>query len=274
MDPITLPENIISVINVVLIGMALVLALIGYLRGFVSQAYDILFMLIGYLLALLIAPSLADAVKLLPASVNFNEIPFIGAQLVSIIDRIIWTIIIVIVISIIGAIFKRTVIRKILRYKHKILPDRIGGAVFAIIPVALIGFVLALILSTPIFSNGSTILSSTVLSPLAPSTTKIVTTFVDNNPVIQLYDKINSGEALDETDFETIRQTLVDMGFPQNVIDVAMKFVKHETVTDADIQVLKTYAQDNNISQETITGWLKDFGFTDAQIQALMEKYK
>jgi len=79
---------------------------------------------------------------------------------------------------------------------------------------------------------------------------------------------------LDETDFEAIRQTLVDMGFPQNVVDVAMKFVKHETVTDADIQVLKTYAQDNNISQETVTGWLKDFGFTDEQIQALMEKYK
>jgi uncharacterized membrane protein required for colicin V production len=274
MNPITLPENIISVINVVLIGMALVLALIGYLRGFVSQVYDILVMLIGYLLAFLIAPSLADAVKLLPASVNFNEIPFIGAQLVSIIDRIIWTIIIVIVVSIIGAIFKRTVIKNILHYKQKVLADRIGGAVFAIIPVVLIGLVLAMVLSTPIFSNGSTILSASVLSPLAPSTSKIVTTFLENNPVIQLYDKINTGEPLDETDFEAIRQTLIDMGFPQNVIDVAMKFVKHETVTDADIQVLKTYAQDNNISQETVTGWLKDFGFTEAQIQALMEKYK
>jgi uncharacterized membrane protein required for colicin V production len=274
MNPVTLPENIISIINVVLIAMILIMALIGYLRGFISQAYDVLILLLGYLVALLIAPSLADAIKLLPTSINFDEIPFIGAQLVSIIDQILWTIIIVIVVSIIGAIFKRTVIRKILHYKHKVLPDRIGGAIFAIIPVALIGFVLALILSTPLFTNGSTILNATVLSPLAPSTTQIVTTFVDNNPVIQLYEKINSGEPLDETDFEAIRQTLIDMGFPQNVIDVAMKFVKHETVTDADVQILKTYAQDNNISQETVTGWLKDFGFTDAQIEALMEKYK
>lgn len=274
MNPVTLPENIISIINVVLIAMIMIMALIGYLRGFISQAYDVLILLLGYLVALLIAPSLAETIRLLPTSINFDEIPFIGAQLVSIIDQILWTIIIVIVVSIIGAIFKRTVIRKILRYQHKVLPDRIGGAVFAIIPVALIGFVLALILSTPLFTNGSTILNATVLSPLAPSTTQIVTTFVNNNPVIQLYDKVNSGEPLDETDFESIRQTLIDMGFPQNVIDVAMKFVKHETVTDVDIQILKTYAQDNNISQETVTGWLKDFGFTDAQIEALMEKYK
>jgi uncharacterized membrane protein required for colicin V production len=274
MNPVTLPENIISIINIVLIAMMLIFALIGYLRGFVSQVYDILVMFIGYLLALLIAPPLADAVRLLPASVNFNEVPFVGAQLVSLIDTILWTIIIVIVAAIIGMIFKRTVIKKILHYKQKILVDRIGGAVFAIIPVVFVGFVLALILSTPLFSNGSTILSATVLSPLAPSTAKIVTTFIDDNPVIGLYDKINDGEELNETDYETLRQTLIDMGFPQNVIDVAMKFVKHETVTDADVQILKTYAQDNNISQETITGWLKDFGFTDAQIEALMEKYK
>jgi len=274
MNPIALPENFVSIINVVLIAMALVLALIGYLRGFVSQVYDVLVMLIGYLIALVIVPFLTGAVKLLPASINFNEIPFVGAQLVTLIDKILWTIIIILIAAIIGAIFKRKLIRIVLGYRRKVLPDRIGGALFALLPVALVGFVLALVLSTPLFSNGSTILSATVLSPLAPSTAQIVTTFVDNNPVIKLYDKINSGEPLEETDFEAIRQTLIDMGFPQNVIEVAMKFVKHETVTEADVQILKTYAEDNKLTEETIVGWAKDLGFTDEQIEALKKQYK
>jgi len=273
MNLITLPENIIPVINVVLIGLFVVLALIGYLRGFLSQVYDLVVMLIGYLLALLIAPSLAASVKLVPASVNFDEIPFVGAQIVTILDTILWTILIVIIISIIGFIFKGLFFKKLLHYKKKVIADRIGGAVFAILPVFLIGFLTALILSAPIFSNGSTLLSATVLSPLAPSTQGIVNNFVENNPVISLYEKISSGQELDETDFDAIRQTLVDMGFPQNVIDVAMKFVRHETITEADLLVLKTYAQDNNITAETIRGWLTDFGFTEAQINELMAQY-
>jgi len=274
MNPITLPENIVSIINIVLIAMVIVLALIGYLRGFISQAYDIVVMLAGYLVALLIAPPLASAVKLLPSSINFDSIPFVGAQLVTLIDRMLWTIIIVIVFGIVGLIFKGLFIKKVLRYQKKVQADRIGGAVFAILPVFLVGFVLALVLSTPIFSNGSQLLSATVLSPLSGTTSGIVQNFVKTNPAIQLYDKINTGEPLVETDFDTTRQALVDMGFPQNIIDVAMKFVRHEEVTEADLQVLKTYAQDNNLTEETITGWLKDFGFTDAQIKALMDKYK
>lgn len=273
MTLITLPENIVTIINVVLIGLFLVLALIGYLRGFLSQVYDLIVVLIGCVLALVIAPPLASAVKLVPSSVNFDEIPFVGAQIVTILDRILWTVLIIIILSIVGFIFKGLFFKKVLHYKKKILADRIGGAVFAILPVFLIGFVTAMILSAPIFTNGSTLLSATVLSPLAPSTQGLVNNFVENNPVISLYEKISNGQELDETDFDAIRQTLIDMGFPQNVIDVAMKFVRHETITDADLEVLKTYAQDNRITEETLRGWLTDFGFTEAQINELMAQY-
>lgn len=273
MNPIILPENIVTIINIALIAMFVILALIGYLRGFISQLYDILVMGIGYLVSLLITPALAKAVRLLPGSVNLDEIPFVGAQLVTLIDRILWTIIIVFIFIIIGLIFKGMVIKKVLHYQKKVLPDRIGGAVFAILPVGLVGFAIALVLSAPIFSNGSALLSATVLSPLSSTTGAIVQDIVKKNPALQLLDKFQSGEDLNETDFDTIHSALVTMGFPDNVIDVAMKFVKHEEVTETDLQILKTYAEDNHITPETVKGWLQDFGFTEAQINELMEQY-
>ena len=274
MNPAMLPEKFTTIINVVSIAALIVLALVGYLRGFVSQLYDILVLALGGMLGLLIVPTLAKTVYLVPESVNFNQIPFVGAQLVTLINQFVWLLIFLIIAYIIGRVFKARFIHRVLKYRTKILPDRIGGAVFAVIPVVLAGYILALMLSIPVFSNGSTILKATVLSPLAPSASKTVSGFIEKNPAIQLYDKISSGEPLDESDYEAIQQTLTDMDFPQNVTDVAMKFVKKDTITDEDIQTLKTYAQDHNINQETITGWLKDFGFSDAQIQDMMEKYK
>ncbi len=274
MNPIALPENITTIINVVFVALFVVLALIGYLRGFVSQAYDVLIMVIGYILSLLLAAPLAKSFPLLPSSVNFNDVPFFGAALVLIIDKLLWTILIVILTLIVGFIFKSTLIRKVLHYQKKVIVDRIGGAVFALIPLGLIGFVLALILSVPLFSNGTTILKASVLSPFAPAGSKLIDNYITKNPTIKLVEKINTGEPLDDNDVKVIEETLIDMDFPKNVVDVAIKFVKKEEVTEADVETLKTYAQENNLTEETIVGWVKDLGFTDQQIAELKEMYK
>jgi uncharacterized membrane protein required for colicin V production len=271
---ITLPENIVTFINIVLITFAIVLALIGYLRGFVSQAYDLVIMGLGLFLGLLISPSLASNLSLVPSSVNFNDIPFVGSGLVLMIDRILWTIILVIIFLIIGLIFKGLLIKKVLGYKKKVLIDRIGGAVVALVPVFVLGFVIALTLSAPIFSNGSTLLNASVLSPLTPATSDIISDIIDNNPTLKLVDKISSGEELGEEDFETIEATLKDMGFPDDVVGVAHKFFTKEEITEADLETLKTYAEDNEITPEQVQGWMKDLGFTDQQIEDLMNQYQ
>jgi uncharacterized membrane protein required for colicin V production len=274
MNLITLPENITTIINVVFIALLVILALVGYLRGFISQAYDIVVMVLGYGLSLLIASPLAKTVPLLPSSINFDDIPFFGAALVAMIDTVLWTILIVILALIVGLIFKKTLIKKVLHYQKKVIADRIVGAVFSLIPVGLAGFVLALMLSTPLFSNGTAILQSTLLSPLAPMSSGLVQNFITENPTIKLVEKINSGDPLDETDVEVIEETLIDMDFPKNVVDVAIKFVKKEAVTEADVETLKTYAEENQLTEETIVGWVKDLGFTDEQIAELKEMYK
>jgi uncharacterized membrane protein required for colicin V production len=271
---ITLPENIVTFINIVLITLAIVLALIGYFRGFVSQAYDLVIMGLGLFLGLLISPSLASNLSLVPSSVNFNDIPFVGSGLVFMIDRILWTIILVIIFLIIGFIFKGLLIKKVLGYKKKVLVDRIGGAVVALVPVFVLGFVIALTLSAPIFSNGSTLLNASVLSPLTSATSGIISDLIDNNPTLQLVDKIASGEALGEEDFAAIEATLKDMGFPEDVVDVAHKFFTKEEITEADLETLKTYAEDNDITPEQVKGWMKDLGFTDQQIEELMNQYQ
>jgi len=175
---------------------------------------------------------------------------------------------------IVGFVFKGLLIKKVLRYKKKVLADRIGGVVFSIIPVFLFALVLALTLSVPVFSNGTTILKSTVASPLAPMASDLIAGFIKDNPAIDLVDKITEGKPLEEEDFEVIENTLQDMGFPADVTEVAVKFMKKEKVTEADIEVLKTYAEENNVTPAQIESWMKDFGFSDAQIKAIMDQYK
>lgn len=134
MNSIALPENSINLINLILISLAVILVLIGYLKGFISQVYDLVVMGIGLLLGWLIAPALAGRFSLLPSSINFNEIPFLGGAVVLMISRALWAIIISIVILIIGFVFKGFILKKILHYKKKVLLDRLGGAALGFIP--------------------------------------------------------------------------------------------------------------------------------------------
>jgi uncharacterized membrane protein required for colicin V production len=274
MELITLPENIVTFINITLITLALVLALIGYLRGFISQAYDLIIMGLGLLLGTLISPVLANNFSMVPSSVNFNDIPFVGSSLVLMIDKILWTIIFVFIFLIVGFIFKGFLIKKVLRYNKKVLVDRIGGAVFGLVPVLALGFVIALTLSVPMFSNGVDLLKASILSPFEPISSGLVVDLVDNNPTLNLVDKISSGEPLGEEDLVIIEETLKDIGFPEEVVEVAQKFITKEEVTEADVEVLKTYAEENEITPEQVQGWMKDLGFTEQQIEDLMNQYQ
>lgn len=274
MELITLPENIVTFINITLITLALVLALIGYLRGFISQAYDLIIMGLGLLLGTLISPVLANNFSMVPSSVNFNDIPFVGSSLVLMIDKILWTIIFVFIFLIVGFIFKGFLIKKVLRYNKKVLVDRIGGAVFGLVPVLALGFVIALTLSVPMFSNGVDLLKASILSPFEPISSGLVVDLVDNNPTLNLVDKISSGEPLEEEDLVIIEETLKDIGFPEEVVEVAQKFITKEEVTEADVEVLKTYAEENEITPEQVQGWMKDLGFTEQQIEDLMNQYQ
>jgi len=273
MESITLPSNLIGILNVSLIGLALVLALIGYLRGFISQTVDVVFIGVGLLIALFLAPILAKSVPLLPRSINFNEIPFVGGSVEMVLEKIIWTVIVTIIVWIASLFFKPFFIRKVLKYRKKVLIDRIGGAVFGIVPVALIGFVIALILNVPVFTNGKEVLNGTVLSPYRATSASVVSDYIDKNPTLNLYVKIQNGEALDDTDLAIIKDVLLTMGFPANVTAVAMKFVRQEKITISDLEVLKKYAESQNLTKTDVKGWLEKLGFSALKVQELMDKY-
>lgn len=274
-EPFLLPEGTALVINFSVIGIALILALVGYFRGFVSQFYDVVFLIIGYLLASLLAGPLALQVPILPPSVDFSSIPFVGTVLKLWIDTIIWLVILTLLFWILSLLAKRFIIKKVLHYEKKTLIDHIAGAIVALWPVVLMGMVTALMLSIPFIGNGKTVLADTVFSPFEPMAQGVVDQFVEANPVISLMDKLQNGESLTDEDFVTIEATLIDMGFPQNVTDVAMKVItgNEDDLTEADIQTLKDYAEANNITKETISGWLTEFGFTQEQIDELLGDY-
>ena len=222
-EPFLLPENTALIINISIIGISLVLILIGYFRGFVSQAYDLVFLLIGFLLASLLSGFMATQVPILPASLNLTNLPFVGSVIKLWIDTVLWMIILTVLLWILSLLAKGWFIKKILRYEKKVLADHIAGAVVAVWPVVLVGIAFALLLSVPVIGNGKEILSQTLFSPFGSAATGVVDEIVTNNPVISVVDKLQNGEELNEEDLESIEDILKGMNFPQNVIDIAMK---------------------------------------------------
>lgn len=144
---------------------------------------------------MLVFPNLAANILLLPASINFDQVPSVGVSLIGFLNRLLWIIIIVIVLFIVGLIFKKLIIKKLFHYNKKVLIDRVGGAIFAVIPVVSTCFIIAFALSLPLFSNGAEIISNSVLSPFGSVSTTLV-----ENVVIDLYTKISSGEPLGESE--------------------------------------------------------------------------
>jgi hypothetical protein len=274
-EPFLLPENTALIINISIIGISLVLILIGYFRGFVSQAYDLVFLLIGFLLASLLSGFMATQVPILPASLNLTNLPFVGSVIKLWIDTVLWMIILTVLLWILSLLAKGWFIKKILRYEKKVLADHIAGAVVAVWPVVLVGIAFALLLSVPVIGNGKEILSQTLFSPFGSAATGVVDEIVTNNPVISVVDKLQNGEELNEEDLESIEDILKGMNFPQNVIDIAMKVLNGsvEALTEDDIQALLDYAEENNITFETVEGWLTEFGFSQEQIDELLGDY-
>lgn len=274
-EPFLLPENTALIINISIIAISLVMILIGYFRGFVSQAYDVVFLLIGFLVASMLAGFMAAQVPLLPASLDFTNLPFVGSVIKLWIDTVLWMVILTVLLWILSLLAKGWFIKKVLRYEKKVLADHIAGAVVAVWPMVLVGISFALLLSVPIIGNGKEILSQTVFSPFGSAATAVVDEVVINNPVISVMDKLQNGEDLNEEDIKNIEDILKGMDFPQNVIDIAIKVLNGSTdaLTEEDIQVLLDYAKDNNITFETVEGWLTEFGFSQEQIDELLGDY-
>ncbi|MBQ1341856.1 MAG: CvpA family protein [Erysipelotrichaceae bacterium] len=153
----TIPENVIPLINLAMIARVIVAAISGYKKGFIWEVLSILGVLVSILIAWIVAPGLADVIYIFPK----NYAPFNGTSVGDILygrlNYIVWFIIIVILLlillHIIKPLFKAITELPVLKQINGSL-----GAVFSVVKIRIMFVVILYVLHSAVISNGKDII--------------------------------------------------------------------------------------------------------------------
>lgn len=268
-----IPNSMILTINIVTLSIFAALVLIGYLRGLIKQLFDLVAIILGLLLAYLFAASLASAYPLLPSNWSIFQVPFIGIFVFKQANMAVWTIIICI-LTLILVLIARHFVLKVVKSPLSKRVNHILGAVYAIIPAMALIFLISTIIVIPVFSNGVDIANQTVLKPLVPISNSLINqvyTAVDPDGV---FDKLMNNEELTVEDKDSVKTLLVTMGVPEDVSVIAVNAFTGTAPTEADVEVIKTWIEDNNITEDDIRTMLEQLGLSEEEINQILEENK
>jgi len=232
----TLPLEYGKFVNIGIIVFIIISMILGFKRGVLWQAIKTLGVLAASLLAYIVSPGLAGAVKVFPEAWT----PFQNSELFDLfytkLNTISWFIIVFLAASLLllllrplfKSLLEKSIVKKI---------DAVLGAVFSIVPVYCLLVVITFALNTPLVANGKDFISSTFLKHV-DNTSKNLTV---------VFDKVFSQN-------QAIQKMLSDP----------------LTLTSEDIKQLIVWMKSNKIDTSSITSFLEKYGISLEKINALI----
>ncbi|PKM64763.1 MAG: hypothetical protein CVU96_01240 [Firmicutes bacterium HGW-Firmicutes-20] len=259
------------IINVTFILLLIGFGVYGYFRGLFRQGIDIASMLFIAWLSTLVAPLLAKNIDLIP-NLSISDVSVVSTIIRKIINSTLWIIALFVVFMILVGIVRILVLRNVQKPWNKNI-DRYGGVALSITIPIIVGIILVSVLSLPVFANGKEIVSSTVLSPLAPIGDSVSETIVKTVDPDGLLDKISRGEELNEEDTDSLIDILIRMGIPEEIARILAKAYTGVEITADDTNKVKQWITSQGYSKEDIRNMLKEVGLTEDQINEIMDEY-
>lgn len=200
----TIPENVIPLIN---IGLAIWLAIAlisGYKKGFIWEILSVLGVLVALFIAWIIAPGLAEIIKIFPESFA----PFRGTSVGDIIyvrlNYIVWfviiTVLLLILLSVMKPLFKAITELPVLKQINGVL-----GALFSGVKTLVLFIALVYVLNSAVISNGKDIIEKTRLRYVqmaSQKTMSVISRSFSENVAIQKM--ISDPLSLTEEDLQSI----------------------------------------------------------------------
>ena len=183
----TIPENVIPLINIGLAVWLLVSMAIGYKKGFVWEILSILGVLVAIFIAWIIAPGIAEIIKVFPESAAPFKGTSVGAIVYNRLNYIVWFIIITIAILIILALLK-PLFNAITELPVLKQINGIFGARFSGIKTMVFFVLLVYVCNSAVISNGKDIIETTRLKYVqmaSQKTMSIVSRSFSENVAIQ-----------------------------------------------------------------------------------------
>ena len=159
----TIPNEGMIVVNMIVIVLAVVNLIAGIRRGFLLQLVDTIGLIAALFAAWLFSPVLAGWVMLIPSSLNPLEGTLLAPFFQVMMNQLIWFIVLFLVCRLVLFLFKPLV--KALGHLPLVRQvNQLLGALFGLVNTMIWMVILAVILLLPVFDNGQQIVDHTLLA--------------------------------------------------------------------------------------------------------------
>jgi uncharacterized membrane protein required for colicin V production len=213
----TIPSFVFPYINVILIIIAVLAAIDGYMHGFLLMLLNTLSLVAALFLAWSLSPVIATILPIYPKSAAQYG-GAIGDLIYTKLNGGLWFIIIFIAVMLL-TILLRPLVKLIGKVPFIKITNKILGVAFSLLLTSFWILVLTFVLSTPLFKNGKEAIETSWLKPFGQAGNQVlgtVGTQLSDNVLVQ---RIMSGQPLSQTEIDGITQWLVKNNIDQNAIN-------------------------------------------------------
>ncbi len=207
------PTWIVWITPVLLIWLILALW-IGYMRGFLIQLYNLLAMFAAVLFAWILSEPFAKVFMIFKPDFDFFNQTAIKELILTRINSAVWFVILFIAISIL-IMLGRPLVKAVGKIPGFKTINSFFGAVFALIGYYITVLILILLLTTPLITNGQTVIEESGLKYVKQYSTVFfdyANQRIEENAAIQ---KLISGESLSASDSLSIKDWLLSQGISE-----------------------------------------------------------
>jgi uncharacterized membrane protein required for colicin V production len=190
---------------------------IGYKRGFLIQLYNLLALFAAVVFAWILSEPFAKVFTIFKPEFDFYNQPAIEQLVLTRVNSAIWFVILYIAISLV-IMLGRPLVKAVGKIPGLKTVNSFFGAIFSVIGWYVTVLILILLLSTPFFSNGQTVVDESGLKYIKEYSAiffDYASDRIEENAAIQ---RLLSGESLSLSDSASIRTWLLSQGISEEDI--------------------------------------------------------
>lgn len=210
----TFPPTWIVWITPVLLIWLLLALWIGYMRGFLIQLYNLLALFAAVLFAWILSEPFGKVFMIFKPDFDFFNQTAIKDLILTRINSAVWFVILFIAISVL-IMLGRPLVKAVGKIPGLKTINSFFGAVFALIGYYITVLILILLLTTPLITNGQTVIEESGLKYIKQYSTVFfdyANQRIEENGAIQ---KLISGESLTDSDSTSIKDWLLSQGISE-----------------------------------------------------------
>ena len=270
----TLPMNTAFWLNWIIVVLVLLALLQGYARGFVRQLIDLVIFIVSLVGAVFLAFRLGDLIPILSRSLEIFEHPIWGTFLHSMLNTVVWFVLLLIALTIGLEILLKPIVRMVRERNELRIIDRILGSLFSFLRTSLWFLIGMIFILSPLTVNGREVLERTLLAPLVPLANTLQIDVVNWLGPVQIFDEEGFDPELIAEHSEAITDWLVENGIAEDFSVFIEKGLKNETFTEADLEQAQHFIEENKVTQDELVDFLKGIGVDQENIDKALEYFK